>query len=115
LRRAVQGSDPARVLKSRSSFHPWLSTPLEKALRGHRKGSRVASTDDIHKPVEKPRNNKRQHDEGEKPAAAAPGQFISNDLERATTRFVEEVKGLALRRKKRAAEERQGPPPPAAG
>jgi hypothetical protein len=81
-------------------------------LRGHRQGSHVACTDDIHRPVEKSGKNRKQHDKADKSATAPPGQFISNDLERETARFIDEVKKLAQRRKKRAAEERHGPPRP---
>jgi hypothetical protein len=80
-------------------------------LRGHRQGSHVACTDDIHRPVEKSGKNRKQQNKAENPATPPPGQFISNDLERETARFIAEVKELAKRRKKRAAEERHGPPP----
>jgi hypothetical protein len=43
-----------------------------------------------------------------------PGQFISDELEAETARFIEEVKGLARRRKRVAAEPKQGLPPPRA-
>ncbi len=81
-------------------------------LQGHRLGSHVACTDDIHRPVEKSGNNREQQDKAEKSPAPPPGQFVSNDLERETARFIDEVKELAKRRKKRAAEERRGPPRP---
>ena len=45
------------------------------------------------------------------PDGKPPGQFVSNDLEQQTARFIEEVKDLAERRKQREAEDRQGPPP----
>ena len=62
--------------------------------------------------MEKSGNNRNQQDKADKPAAPPPGQFISEDLERQTARFIDEVKELAKRRKKRAAEERHGPPKP---
>jgi hypothetical protein len=81
-------------------------------LRGHRQGSHVACTDDIHRPVEKSGKNRKQQDKADKSAASPPGQFISADLERETARFIDEVKELAKRRKKPSAEERLGPPEP---
>ena len=39
-----------------------------------------------------------------------PGQFVSDELEEQTKRFLAEVKGLAKRRRE-AAEEKPGPPP----
>jgi hypothetical protein len=72
----------------------------------------VASTDDIHMPVEKPRETpNRCNDDGpagEKP----PGQFVSDELEEQTKRFLDEVKDLAKRRRKAANGEKRGPPPP---
>jgi hypothetical protein len=50
--------------------------------------------------------------QADKPAEQPPGQSISDDLERQTARFIDEVKELAKRRKMRAAEERHGPPKP---
>jgi hypothetical protein len=44
-----------------------------------------------------------------------PAQFVSNDLEEQTARFIEEVKDLAQCRQEVAAEERRGPPPQAGG
>jgi hypothetical protein len=41
-----------------------------------------------------------------------PGQFISDELEAQTARFIEEVKGLARRRKSSAARTKRGLPPP---
>ena len=40
-----------------------------------------------------------------------PGQFVSDELEEQTKRFLAEVKGLAKRRRE-AAEDQPGPPPP---
>jgi hypothetical protein len=44
-------------------------------------------------------------------ARRPPGQFISNELEEQTARFLREIKGLAKRRKKARDEETSGPPP----
>ena len=45
-------------------------------------------------------------------AEKLPGEFVSDELEAHTKRFLEEVKGLAKRRRKAAAEKQTGPPPP---
>jgi hypothetical protein len=74
-------------------------------------GSRVASTDDIHKAVENTSNNSQHHDNKDKPGRKPPGQFISDELEEQTARFIEHVKGLAQRRKANQTEEGSGPPP----
>jgi hypothetical protein len=99
------------VLKSRSLYRLRLSTPLRSWDRRPRKGSRVACTDDIHTPVEKPEKPPKKQDKPDKPECRPPGQFVSNDLEEQTARFIEEVKDLAQRRKEVAARERRGPPP----
>jgi hypothetical protein len=90
---------------------PVVHTPLKRGGK-NRLGSRVVHADDIHTPVENPGNQPRNRQEspqsGRKPP---PGQFVSNELEEQTARFIEEVKGLALRRRKLEAEEKGGPPP----
>ena len=88
-----------------------MSTPSGKQVLGHRQDSRVACADDIHSPVEKPENMPKKQDKADKSARKPPGQFVSNDLEQHTARFIEEVKDLARRRKEVEAEEKQGPPP----
>lgn len=40
-----------------------------------------------------------------------PGEFVTDELEAHTKRFVEEAKVLAKRRREAAAEEQTGPPP----
>jgi hypothetical protein len=92
-----------------------LSTPPQNGIRGHRQGSRVACTDDIHTPVEKPEKKREQQQKADKPGGKPPGQFVSNELEEQTARFLEEVKGLAQRRKDRETEESRGPPPRSGG
>ncbi|MGH3083636.1 MAG: hypothetical protein ACRDNP_06170 [Gaiellaceae bacterium] len=89
-----------------------MSTPLKKRHRGHRLGSHVACTDDIHRPVEKSGKNRKQQKKADNSAPPPPGHFISDDLERETARFIDEVKELAKRRKRRAGEGRHGPPKP---
>jgi hypothetical protein len=64
----------------------------------------------VENPVKKPeKQEKPPTSSGAKP----PGQFVSNELEEHTARFIEDVKGLARRRKEHAADEGPGPPPPA--
>ena len=92
-----------------------MSTPSVKQVRGPRQDSRVACTDDIHNPVEKPENSPKKQDKADKSAGKPPGQFVSNDLEQHTARFIEAVKDLARRRKEVEAEEKEGPPPPPGG
>jgi hypothetical protein len=92
-----------------------LSTPFQARIRRHRKGSRVASTDDIHTPVENSGNNREKQEKTEKSGGKPPGQFVSDELKEQTARFLEDVKGLAKRRKESAAEDTPGPPPRGGG
>jgi hypothetical protein len=92
-----------------------LSTPLENEDRGHRQGRGVASTDDIHMPVEKPEKKREQQEKRDESDAKPPGQFVTDDLEEQTARFIEAVKGLARRRQEREAAETWGPPPGSGG
>jgi hypothetical protein len=92
-----------------------LSTPPGKRVRGHRNESRVVRTEDIHSPVEKPENKDAERDKPDKSGAKPPGQFVSDELEEQTKRFIEEVKGLARRRKEVEAEDRPRLPPPRSG
>lgn len=57
------------------------------------------------KDTQKPRN----HEGGavKKP----PGEFVNDELEEQTKRFLEEVKGLAKRRREASDGEELGPPP----
>lgn len=41
-----------------------------------------------------------------------PGEFVNDELEEQTMRFLEEVKGLAKRRREASEDEQVGPPPP---
>jgi hypothetical protein len=88
-----------------------LSTSPKPSVRGRRKGSHVASTDDIHRDVENTVKSSHDHDKSDKSGRKPPGQFVSDELEEQTARFIEDVKGLAERRKAREAEDRSGPPP----
>jgi len=89
-----------------------LSTSPEASVRARRTGSRVASTDDIHKAVENMSKSSQNHDKRRKSGRKPPGHFVSDELEEQTAQFIEAVKGLARRRNARRSEEGSGPPPP---
>jgi hypothetical protein len=57
------------------------------------------------------KNAEKQEKSPKSSGAKPPGEFVSNELEEQTARFIEDVKGLAKRRKERSAEEGPGPPP----
>jgi hypothetical protein len=63
------------------------------------------SPDPPHKP-------QKPHCDDDAEGAKPPGQFVTDELEAETARFIKEVKGLARRRKEGAAGEKRGPPPP---
>lgn len=71
----------------------------------------VASTDDIHTPVENSKDTQKPHKQEEADVKKPPGEFVTDELEAQTKRFLEEVKGLAKRRRE-ASEDNLGPPPP---
>jgi hypothetical protein len=87
-----------------------FSTGLWTPPRGHRTGRRVVRIDDIHSPVDKdaqqPENSAERATSGTKP----PGQFVSEELEAQTARFIAAVKDLA--RHRQAAQQGRGLPPP---
>jgi hypothetical protein len=88
-----------------------LSTASFCGALGDGSGTAVASTDDIHTPVENSDNTQKPHKHEEGSAKKPPGEFVSDELEAHTKRFLDEVKGRAKRRSK-ASEESAGPPPP---
>jgi hypothetical protein len=53
----------------------------------------------------------RKRNEPTKSGRKPPGQFVSNELEEHTARFLQEIKGLAARREEAKSEETTGPPP----
>ncbi|MGH3081672.1 MAG: hypothetical protein ACRDNH_11145 [Gaiellaceae bacterium] len=65
--------------------------------------------------MEKPEKPPTKQDKPDEPHGRPPGQFVSNDLEEQTARFIAEVKDLAQRRREIAAKERRGPPPQTGG
>jgi hypothetical protein len=89
-----------------------LSTALCRPAGKHRHASHVVHTDDIHTPVEKEDKHPEKPAKSVKPVKKPPGQFISEELEAETARFIEEVKGLAKRRKSTAERPKRGLPPP---
>ena len=91
-----------------------LSTASLCGALGDGSGTEVASTDDIHTPVENLKNTQKPHKHEEGSVKKPPGEFVSDELEAHTKRFLEEVKGRAKRRRE-ASEESAGPPPPNEG
>jgi hypothetical protein len=79
-----------------------------------RKGSHVASADDIHIPVENSKDEAPEPHTSGKPGEKPPGHFVTDELKEQTAQFLEQVKGLARRRREIEAEEqgKGGPPPP---
>ncbi len=63
-------------------------------------------------PVEKPRETPNRRNDEDPAGGKPPGQFVSDELEAETKRFLDEVKDLAKRRRKAANGEKRGPPPP---
>jgi hypothetical protein len=88
-----------------------LSTSLKTRAGRHRQGSGVARSDDINTPVEKSGKNTQSGQKRENSGVKPPGQFVSDELEEQTARFIEDVKGRAKRRSKNHADEPHGPPP----
>jgi hypothetical protein len=88
-----------------------LSTASLCGALGDGSGTEVASTDDIHTPVENSDNTQKPHKQEEGSVKKPPGEFVSDELEEHTKRFLEEVKGRAKRRRE-ATDEGGGPPPP---
>jgi hypothetical protein len=102
------------VLNSEGLHRPSLSTASLCGALGDGSGTEVASTDDIHNPVENSKNPKKPHKHEEGSVKKPPGEFVSDELEEHTKRFLEEVKGRAKRRRE-ASDESPGPPPPSEG
>jgi hypothetical protein len=75
-------------------------------------GTGVASADDIHTPVENSNHTQKPRPSDDPAAKKPPGEFVTDELEAHTKRFVEAAKGLAKRRREAAAGEQTGPPPP---
>ncbi len=57
-------------------------------------------------------NSRKKQEKTDKSGRKPPGEFVSDELEEQTARFIETVKTLAQRRRERDAAEREGPPPP---
>ena len=98
-------------MNSEAYIDPPLSTaPLCGSL-GDGSETEVASTDDIHTPVENSKNTQKPHKHEESCVRKPPGEFVSAELEEHTKRFLEEAKGLAKRRRE-ASDKSPGLPPP---
>ena len=88
-----------------------MSTASLCGALGDGSGTEVASTDDIHISVENLDNTQKPHKHEERSVKKPPGQFVSDELESHTKRFLEEVKGLAKRRRETPDDELRLPPP----
>ena len=88
-----------------------MSTAFLCGSLGDGSDTEVASTDDIHTPVENSKDTQEPLNDEEGAVKKPPGEFVSNELQEQTKRFLEEVKGLAKRRRE-ASEDHPGPPPP---
>ena len=99
------------VLNWKGYIDPLLSTASLCGALGDGSGTEVASTDDIHTPVENSDHTQKPHKHEEGSVKKPPGEFLSDELEAHTKRFLDEVKGRAKHRRK-ASEESAGPPPP---
>jgi hypothetical protein len=62
--------------------------------------------------VEKDDQHPEKPAESGKSVKKPPGQFVSDEFEAETARFIEQVKGLARRRRSTAAQPKRGVPPP---
>jgi hypothetical protein len=62
--------------------------------------------------VENSKRSEKPHNDEEADVKKPPGEFVSDELEAQTKRFLEEVKGLAKRRREASEEGQLGPPPP---
>jgi hypothetical protein len=100
-------------LNSEAQYDSPLSTALLCGPLRDGSGTGVASADDIHSPVENSKDTQKARKSDDPAAEKPPGEFVTDELEAQTKRFVEEAKGLARRRREAAAEEQKGPPPPA--
>jgi hypothetical protein len=98
-------------LNSEAYIDPPLSTASLCGALGDGSETEVASTDDIHTPVENSNDTQKPHKHEEGSVKKPPGEFVSDELEEHTKRFLEEAKGRAKRRRE-ASEETPGPPPP---
>jgi hypothetical protein len=61
--------------------------------------------------VENSKDSQKPRKQKEADVEKPPGEFVTDELEAQTKRFLEEVKGLAKRRRE-ASEDNPGPPPP---
>ena len=99
-------------MNSRPRYDSPLSTALLCGALRDGSDTEVASTDDIHSPVGNSKHTPKPSNRDDPTAEKPPGEFVTDELEAHTKRFLKEVKGLAKRRREAAAEEQVGPPPP---
>jgi hypothetical protein len=98
-------------LNSEGYIDPLLSTASLCGALGDGSETEVASTDDIHTPVENSNDTQKPHKHEEGSVEKLPGEFVSDELEAHTKRFLEEAKGRAKRRRE-VSDESPGLPPP---
>jgi hypothetical protein len=88
-----------------------LSTALLRGDARDGSDSALPASTIIHTPVENAKDSDQpleRHADADK----LPGEFVSDELEAQTKRFLEEVKGLARRRREAVEQDQPGPPPP---
>jgi hypothetical protein len=114
--RLTQALGAQSVLNSEPQYDSPLSTALLCGPLRDGSDTEVASADDIHSTVENSQDTPKPCNSDDPAAKKPPGEFVTDELEEHTTRFLEEVKGLAKRRREAAAAaEQTGPPPPEKG
>jgi hypothetical protein len=60
--------------------------------------------------VENSKDTPKRRNDGEPKPGKPPGEFVNDELEAQTKRFLEDIKGLAKRRREALPEEQPGPP-----
>lgn len=88
-----------------------LSTALLCGTLRDGSDTEVASPDDIHSPVENSENPGKPPPDDDDGVKKPPGEFVNDELEKQTKRFLQEVKDLARRRREAEDDVEPGPPP----
>ena len=99
-------------MNSESQYDSSLSTALLCGPVRDGSDTAVARAEDIHTLVENAKHTQKARNSDDPAAKKPPGEFVSDELEEQTKRFLEEVKGLAKRRREAAGADLAGPPPP---
>jgi hypothetical protein len=93
--RSTQAKGYQSVLNSESQYDSLLSTALLCGPMRDGSDTAVASADDIHTPVENSNDTQKARKSDDPAAEKLPGEFVNDELEEQTKRFLEEVKGRA--------------------